>query len=65
MLSPQIMKLMISFVEENGIAAALGLDPEQETWKGYFYAGKCQQPSDFVASFKLIFFGKICTKIPK
>ena len=39
MLSPQIMKLMISFVEENGIAAAMGFDPEQETWKGYFYAG--------------------------
>ena len=38
MLSPQMMKLMINFVEVNGYAEANGIDSEEENWKGYFYA---------------------------
>lgn len=40
MASPQIMKLMITFVETNGnktAAIEMGIQPE-ESWKGYFYA---------------------------
>jgi hypothetical protein len=32
------MKAMIGFVESNGYAQALGLEPTEENWKGYFYA---------------------------
>ena len=35
MLSPQMMKLLIGYVESNGIN---GSNDSQELWKGYFYA---------------------------